>query len=245
MSNKAVKEAKEITNMMKKNRNDRKKTKDFLTNEKNITINKDNQILLNKLVEISSGKWSSVAPVPVKKNRNQSVKVKGPTSLNMGVRKRETERIERENHAFAKRLFDKQAVLQKKSLDNDYMQHMKYKKQIAKMQTGKSMQQSVFSSKKFQENGMNIMRPSNSMGGQGMTQEQQEMFAAAEAQNMAARQEEGEIQAEAHQIEETKEQPPIAEPAQAAEPTPVAAAPEQPQPEAVQEPEKAEGEGAK
>ena len=43
-----------------------KKTKDFLTNEKNITINKDNQILLNKLVEISSGKWSSVAPVPKK-----------------------------------------------------------------------------------------------------------------------------------------------------------------------------------
>lgn len=62
----AVTEAKNVTNMMKKNRQDRKKTKDFLTNEKNITINKDNQILLNKLVEISSGKWSSVAPVPKK-----------------------------------------------------------------------------------------------------------------------------------------------------------------------------------
>jgi hypothetical protein len=31
----------------------------------------------------------------------------GPTSLNMGLRKRETDRIEKENHAFAKRLFDK------------------------------------------------------------------------------------------------------------------------------------------
>lgn len=95
---------------MKKNRCDRKKTKEFLTNEKNITINKDNQILLNKLVEISSGKWSSVAPAP---KRNQSVKVKvvsgigGPNSLNMGLRKRETDRIEKENHAFAKRLFNK------------------------------------------------------------------------------------------------------------------------------------------
>ena len=38
----AVNEAKNVTNMMKKNRQDRKKTKDFLTNEKNITINKDN-----------------------------------------------------------------------------------------------------------------------------------------------------------------------------------------------------------
>ena len=95
--------------MMQKNRQDRNKTKDFLTNEKNITINKDNQILLNKLVEISSGKWSSVAPVPKKAGpvRGKSVRVNGPTSLNMGVRKRETERIERENHAFAKRLFDK------------------------------------------------------------------------------------------------------------------------------------------
>ena len=98
--------------MLKKNRTDRKKTKDFLTNERNITINKDNQILQNKLVEISSGKLSSVAPIPKKPEpsvvkRNSSVRVKGPTSLNMGVRKRETERIERENHAFAKRLFDK------------------------------------------------------------------------------------------------------------------------------------------
>ena len=105
---KAIKEAKEISQMLKKNREDRRKTKEFLTNEKNITINKDNQILLNKLVEISSGKWSSVAPVPKKRagTRTSSVKM-GPTSLNMGVRKRETERIEKENHAFAKRLFDK------------------------------------------------------------------------------------------------------------------------------------------
>ena len=43
--------------------------------------------------------------------------MKGPFSLNMGVRKKETERIEKENHAFAKPLFDKQAVLQKKELD--------------------------------------------------------------------------------------------------------------------------------
>jgi len=81
--------------------------------------------LLNKLVEISSGKWSSVAPVPKKSaaTRGKSVRVAGPTSLNMGVRKRETERIERENHAFAKRLFDKQAVLQKKALDTDWIYH--------------------------------------------------------------------------------------------------------------------------
>ena len=36
------------------------------------------------------------------------------TSLNVGVRKKETDRIERENHAFAKRLFEKKSVLPKK-----------------------------------------------------------------------------------------------------------------------------------
>ena len=51
----------------------------------------------------------------------------------MLTRKRETERIERENHAFAKRLFDKQGVLNKRSLDREYHEHLKYKKQIAKM----------------------------------------------------------------------------------------------------------------
>ena len=71
MSNKAQREAKEITSHLKKNRNERLKTKEFLTNEKNLTINKDNQILLNKLVEISSGKWSSVQGAPRReKQRN-------------------------------------------------------------------------------------------------------------------------------------------------------------------------------
>ncbi len=137
--------------MLKKNREDRKKTKEFLTNEKNITINKDNQILLNKLVEISSGKWSSVAPVPAVKKavRTQSVKA-GPTSLNMGVRRRETERIEKENHAFAKRLFDKQAVLSKKGLDSDWANHIKHKRLIAKIGGATAVSQIGFkNSKRF------------------------------------------------------------------------------------------------
>lgn len=48
------------------------------------------------------------------------------------VRKKETDRIERENHAFAKRLFDKQAILKKDNLDRAYQEHLKFKKQIQK-----------------------------------------------------------------------------------------------------------------
>ena len=51
----------------------------------------------------------------------------------MFVRKKETERIEKENHAFAKRLFDKNAVMNKKALDSEWREHVKYKKQIQKM----------------------------------------------------------------------------------------------------------------
>jgi len=129
-SNKAIREAKEITSQMRKQRIDRQKTKEFMTNERNITINKDNQILLNKLVEISSGKWSSVVTAPRRNPTKRNQSQKGPHSLNMLTRKKETERIEKENHAFAKRLFDKQAVLNKKALDTDWRNHIKYKRQI-------------------------------------------------------------------------------------------------------------------
>jgi len=72
-------------------------------------------------VEISSGKWSSVVPAPRRRKRMKSVHMAASmnvhayvTSLNVGIRKKETERIERENHAFAKRLFEKKAILPKK-----------------------------------------------------------------------------------------------------------------------------------
>ena len=51
----------------------------------------------------------------------------------MPYRKRETERIERENHAFAKRLFDRPPNLNKNKLDSDYKDHKKFVKLIQKM----------------------------------------------------------------------------------------------------------------
>ena len=54
----------------------------------------------------------------------------GPKSLNIATRKKENERIERENHLFAKRLFDKGGSLSKKKMDEEYYNHIRYKKQI-------------------------------------------------------------------------------------------------------------------
>ena len=64
--------------------------------------------MLSKLVEISTGKWSSVHPAGKK---GKKAKKKAPAaekkSLNYGRRRAEYERIERENAAFAQRLLQK------------------------------------------------------------------------------------------------------------------------------------------
>ena len=94
-------------------------------------INRENQILLSKLVDISNGKWSSVPTAGTKQRKRTSTSAGRPfqaNSLNLVTRKRETERIERENHAFAKRLFDRQAVLMKKNFDKEYQTHLKYRR---------------------------------------------------------------------------------------------------------------------
>ena len=66
-------------------------------------LNYENQKLLNKLVDISAGKVTTHnGPAAYKKRHLSNL---GPRSLNISVRKRENDRIERENHAMAKRLF--------------------------------------------------------------------------------------------------------------------------------------------
>ena len=101
-------------------------------------INKHNQILLNKLVEISTGKTVSVMPAPkrlreiarqtggssaVRASNNLSrisppvsSRMRGSSvgpkqSLNYIVRRKENERIEKENHRFAKRLYESRSIL--------------------------------------------------------------------------------------------------------------------------------------
>ncbi len=55
-----VAEAKNVKEESKRAKQQKEKNKQFNQNETNLKMNKDNQILLNKLVEISSGKWSSI-----------------------------------------------------------------------------------------------------------------------------------------------------------------------------------------
>ena len=118
--------------------------------------------MLNKLVEISCGKWSSVAMAPKRvrqmmKQRGQSMTKGissaqfssismgsgftgrngsvGPKSLNISVRRIENERIERENQAFAKRLFDGKGAISMRKLNGEFADHLKHSNNIRK--TGK------------------------------------------------------------------------------------------------------------
>lgn len=64
-----------------------------------------------------------------------------PKSLNVGTRKRENDRIERENQAFAKRLFAKQrdGSLSKKKMDEDFFTQERYKNQLRKVRVQKML----------------------------------------------------------------------------------------------------------
>lgn len=54
-------------------------------------------------------------------------------SLNITLRKTENDRIERENHAFAKRLFNNTGSIQKASMDADYAEHVAHKIRIRRV----------------------------------------------------------------------------------------------------------------
>ena len=66
------------------------------------------------------------------KKRNVGGSV-GPRSLNISIRKKENERIERENHAFAKRLFQNPSSISKQRLDRQFNQNMELRNRISRV----------------------------------------------------------------------------------------------------------------
>ena len=89
-------DAKAVVKELKRINQVKMANKAFNKNEKNIGISRENQILLSKLVEISSGKKSSIPKLPsIKQARAKNVSSAaqtstmsnvGPTSLNLAVR---------------------------------------------------------------------------------------------------------------------------------------------------------------
>lgn len=116
------------------------KNKNFHENERNTDMNRTNQILLNKLVDISHGKRTSfngptaVNAVTIKTKRGSLSQAPGPRSLNISVRKRENDRIERENHAFAKRLFENSgSIPQVHKLEREFSSNRELKNRVIRV----------------------------------------------------------------------------------------------------------------
>jgi len=93
----------------------REKSIKFHNTEKAVQIEKDNELLLGKLVEISRKKKNNLFPIVNENLHNKS--------LNAPSRKREKDRIAMENEAFARRLLSQQPCFNRKRLDNDYEKH--------------------------------------------------------------------------------------------------------------------------
>eukprot|EP00830_Metopus_es_P010943 TRINITY_DN2067_c0_g1_i1.p1 TRINITY_DN2067_c0_g1~~TRINITY_DN2067_c0_g1_i1.p1 ORF type:complete len:323 (+),score=107.56 TRINITY_DN2067_c0_g1_i1:71-1039(+) len=103
------------------------RTHQFCQTMKEAAIQRYNNKVLGQLTEISGGRFSTL-----KKLLNASLTCK---SLNYCARRREEERIERENLAFAKRLLQKQSAFNKKEMDDHFEKHKKYRSQILKVQS--------------------------------------------------------------------------------------------------------------
>ena len=85
--------------------------------ELNSHLNYQNELLLKKLVEIAQGKKSSINGPYNKHKRSDSY---NPKSLNIAVRRRELERIEKDNMAIAKKLFENSSHFKKKDFNRFY-----------------------------------------------------------------------------------------------------------------------------
>jgi len=97
----------------------------FHNSEKAMAIEKDNELLLGRLVEISRKKKTNLFPLKTEANL--------PRTLNGPSRKREKDRIANENEAFARRLLSQQPSFNRKQLETDYGKHQERVKNMQRL----------------------------------------------------------------------------------------------------------------
>ena len=94
-------------------------------------MNRHNGVLLGQLVEISQGKRASVDG-PAEYKRKRDFRSNSPRSLNIAIRKQESEAIAKENQKLAKRLFSHGSIYSKRKYDLDFDENIRLKKMLAK-----------------------------------------------------------------------------------------------------------------
>jgi len=97
----------------------------FQASEKLLTIDRDNQILLERLIEISSKRNPQLRPV---KSETRIGK-----SLHSNYRKREQQRIAEENESLARRLLSQQSMFDRKKLEKEFEKHLEIVKNCQRL----------------------------------------------------------------------------------------------------------------
>ena len=105
--------------------NNRFKSHEFKANERINEIKKNNQLLLDKLLDISKGKYA--APGMKAKIRKKRI---GPKSLNYVTKKKELERIDQENMKLMNRIVNQNAMLNTKKFEAEYQQRRRLQKSL-------------------------------------------------------------------------------------------------------------------
>eukprot|EP00831_Metopus_contortus_P005450 TRINITY_DN12060_c0_g1_i2.p1 TRINITY_DN12060_c0_g1~~TRINITY_DN12060_c0_g1_i2.p1 ORF type:complete len:265 (-),score=66.43 TRINITY_DN12060_c0_g1_i2:12-779(-) len=108
----------------------KKRNRVFTEKVKNSDIRVGNEKLLKKLTEIAHGKQVTL---------HKLGEVEMGKTLNYYFRKRESNKIEYENMALAKRLLEKKSEFDKKVLDKDFIMHRRYMSQITKLSPKKKL----------------------------------------------------------------------------------------------------------
>jgi len=100
----------------------------FHNSEKQFAIEKDNELLLGRLVEISRKKKPNLFPA-----KNTKIEAALPKSLHGPSRRKEKDRIAMENEAFARRLLSQQPSFNRRKLEVDFEKHQSRVKNMQKL----------------------------------------------------------------------------------------------------------------
>lgn len=104
--------------------NNRLKSHEFEANERINEIKRNNQLLLDKLLDISKGKFAA----PGMKHVQPKKKRAGPKSLNFVTKKKELERIDTENMKLMNRIVNQNPMLNTKKFEDEYKKRRRLQK---------------------------------------------------------------------------------------------------------------------
>lgn len=105
--------------------NNKLKSHEFVENEKINQIRRNNQLLLDRLLDISKGKWAAPGMRARKVKRRA-----GPKSLNYVTKRKELARIDEENSKLMKRILNQNAMLSTKRLEQEYRERKRLQKSL-------------------------------------------------------------------------------------------------------------------